>query len=90
MRRSSTTRSTHKSVQEARARLPELLDAAERGEATIIARRGKPVAAIVPLDVLRERVKQPSLLSLYGSGRGLWGDDPAKSIAAARAEADRF
>ena len=84
------TRSPHKSVQEAWARLPELLDAAERGEATIIARRGKPVAAIVPLDVLRGQVKQPSLLSLYGSGRGLWGNDPAKSIAEARDAADRW
>ena len=33
---------------EAKARLPSLLDAVERGETVIITRHGKPIARIVP------------------------------------------
>lgn len=33
---------------EAKARLPSLLDAVERGETIIITRHGKPIARIVP------------------------------------------
>jgi prevent-host-death family protein len=38
-----------KGAEEARNRLPELLDAAEHGETTIITRHGRPVAALVPI-----------------------------------------
>ena len=37
-------------LKEARRRLSQLVDAAERGEATIITRRGKEVARLVPID----------------------------------------
>lgn len=36
-------------VFEARNRFSELIDAAERGEETMVLRRGKPVARIVPV-----------------------------------------
>ncbi len=35
---------------EARAHLPDLLKAVERGETIVITRRGAPIARIVPLD----------------------------------------
>ncbi|AZK93592.1 MULTISPECIES: type II toxin-antitoxin system Phd/YefM family antitoxin [Streptomyces] len=40
----------HLSMRETRARLPEILNRAESGEATVITRNGRPVAAVVPLD----------------------------------------
>ena len=39
-----------KGAEEARNRLPDLLEAAEKGRSTIITRHGRPVAALVPLD----------------------------------------
>ena len=39
---------------EAKARLPSLLDAVERGETVIITRHGKPIARIVPEIDLRQ------------------------------------
>ena len=69
-----------KRAEEARAHLPELLDAAERGEMTIITRHGKDVAAIVPIETYQKSAKQASLLPLAGTMRGYWGDDPAATI----------
>lgn len=43
---------SRKGAEEARAELPSLLDAAERGETTLITRRGRAVAALVPSDRL--------------------------------------
>jgi prevent-host-death family protein len=40
----------HKGAEEARNQLPELLDAAAEGRSTIITRRGRPIAALVPLE----------------------------------------
>jgi prevent-host-death family protein len=59
--------------EEARKRLPALLDRANRGQPTLITKRGVPYAAIMPVDAL---VRQPagiSILNLRGSGKGLWG-----------------
>jgi len=41
-------------LREAKARLSALVDAAERGEATIITRHGKPAARIVPIEQTEE------------------------------------
>ena len=41
---------THVNVQEAKTRLSQLLQAAERGEEVVIARDGKPVVRLVPVD----------------------------------------
>ncbi|WP_170153362.1 type II toxin-antitoxin system prevent-host-death family antitoxin [Roseiarcus fermentans] len=38
-----------KSAEEARNTLPQLLDVAERGSATLITKRGRPVAALAPI-----------------------------------------
>jgi prevent-host-death family protein len=73
-------------AEEARQTLPALLDRAAEGETTIISRRGRPCAAVVPLSAVPPAARAPSLNDLRGTGRGLWGDDPAATIAAGRAE----
>ena len=78
-----------KGAEEARKQLPDLLDAAENGESTIITRHGRPVAAIVPVDAQGIVSRQESLLSVAGTGRGLWGDDSTSEIHRLREEWDR-
>jgi len=74
-----------KGVEEARRAFPALLDAAAQGGTTIITRRGVAVAAIVPASAATQ-VRPISLMSLAGSGKGLWGPDSAKTIARMRDE----
>ena len=75
-----------KGVEEARNQLPDLLDAAEKGRATIITRHGRPVAALVPISIYESAGRQQSLLPLKGSGRGLWGKDSTRTIRRLRDE----
>lgn len=84
MKRSSTTQP--KGAEEARNRLPELLDAAEEGQSTVITRHGRAVAALVPINAYETRDRQQSLLTLVGTGRGLWGRDSSAIIEALRDE----
>ena len=42
---------------DAKNKLSELVDRAERGEETIITRRGKPVAKLVPVQPVHDREK---------------------------------
>jgi len=58
----------------ARQRLPALLERARVGETTIIMKRGKPCAAIVPAQVAHGPRGAVSLTQLRGTGKGLWGD----------------
>jgi prevent-host-death family protein len=74
-----------KGVEEARRTLPAILDAAEQGRTTIITRHGADVAAVVPARMAASAHPIP-LLSLAGSGKGLWGTDPGKAIARLREE----
>ena len=61
-------------AEEARKRLPELIDRAERdGTVTIVTKRGVPCAAIVPLSHL-QRGRTPKLTALRGSAAGCYGD----------------
>jgi prevent-host-death family protein len=76
-------------LDEARSQFPSLVTAAAaRGASTIITRRGEPVAAVVPLAALPVRGASAAqeLLSLVGSGRGLWGASPGQVIDRLRAE----
>src|SRR5689334_11315409 len=41
------------SIREARARLADVVDQADRDQPTVITRRGRPVAAVVPVQILR-------------------------------------
>ncbi len=79
----------YKGAEEARNQLPHLLDAAEQGRSTIIARRGRPVAAIVPIEAYDAAAGQASLTPLAGSGRGLWGSDSSRTIEELRDEWSR-
>jgi prevent-host-death family protein len=83
------TKIVHKGSEEARNELPALIDEAQRGRATIITRRGRPVAALVPLAEYRPSGRQQSLLSLEGSGRGLWGRNSGSTIKKLRDEWSR-
>ena len=60
-------------VEETRTRLPEILRAANNeGAITIVTKRGKPYAAVVPVSqALR---KAPNLSDLRGSAKGCFGD----------------
>jgi prevent-host-death family protein len=75
-----------KGAEEARNQLPDLLDAAEEGQSTIITRHGRPVAALVPVEALTGTASQQSLLTLEGSGRGLWGRNSSRTIDRLRDE----
>src|SRR5581483_12353529 len=86
-RRMSKTR--RKGAEQARNQLPQLLEAAERGQPTIITKRGRPVAALMPIDSLGARARQQPLTPLAGSGRGLWGKSSARTIAKLRDEWSR-
>jgi prevent-host-death family protein len=83
----NTTR--RKGAEEARNQLPELLEAAENGQATIITKRGRPVAALIPVESLKSASRQQSLLPLEGSGRGLWGKSSKRTLGKLRDEWSR-
>ena len=59
---------------EAKAHLPSLLDAVERGETVIITRHGKPIARIVPEADRRRRIR-----SCDCGDRGIPQDDATHS-----------
>ncbi len=75
-------------AEQARRRLPELLDKAHRGETTIITKHGKPYAALVPLNALPARGPQVNIASFRGSGKHCWRDDPRQDIVALTDEWD--
>ena len=70
----------------ARARLPELLDRAHEGETSIIKKRGVAYAALVPLDQRINKNTGAGLLSLLGTGSGLWGSNVTQTIREYRDE----
>jgi prevent-host-death family protein len=51
-------------IADAKARLPELVERAARGEEIVIARNGEPRARLVPLPAVRKRIP--------GKGAGQW------------------
>jgi antitoxin (DNA-binding transcriptional repressor) of toxin-antitoxin stability system len=77
-----------KGVEEARRSLPAILEAAARGKTTIITRHGNAIAAVVPVSVAKAAAPA-SLLSLAGSGKGLWGRDSTKDLDRLRGEWSR-
>lgn len=72
----------------ARRRLPELLDRAHGGEVSLIKKRGVPYAALVPVEQHKRAGSGVNLLTLKGSGKGLWGEGVAAAIEEARSEWD--
>ena len=78
-----------KGAEEARNQLPNLLESAEAGRSTIITRRGRPVAALVPVEDYLNAIPQAPLTPLAGSGAGLWGGDNAGTLRGLRDEWSR-
>ena len=78
-----------KDAEEARNQLPDLLDSAEQGRSTIITRHGRPVAALVPIGAHGAAARQQPLMSVAGSGRGLWGRNSARTLRKLRDERSR-
>jgi prevent-host-death family protein len=77
-----------KGAEEARAQLPALLAAAERGRTTIVTRRGRSIAAVVPVGAVAGR-RQVPLTTLAGSGKGLWGSASTLALRRLRDEWSR-
>ena len=76
---------------EAKARLAELLRAAERGETVAITRRGRPVAHLIPaLD--QERARRKETVARFRARRRRWRriDMSTAEILAARHESHRW
>lgn len=73
-------------AEHARQNLPELLDRARDGEVTIITKRGRPYAALVPVDRISPERPAASFAALAGSGSGLWSDDPTEYVRRIREE----
>ena len=78
-----------KGAEEARNQLPDLLDAAEKGQPTLITKRGRPVAALMPVEAYDAALRQEPLLPVAGSGRGLWGKSSGRTIRKLRDEWSR-
>ncbi|MCW5747595.1 MAG: type II toxin-antitoxin system prevent-host-death family antitoxin [Alphaproteobacteria bacterium] len=76
-------------AEEARNQLPDLLEAAEKGQSTIITRHGRPVAALMPIEAYGAASQQQPLIPLAGSGRGLWGKDSVRTLRRLRDEWSR-
>ena len=72
-------------AEEARALLPELLERAHHGRSTVITRRGKPYAAVVPVEQVRSGARL-SILALSSTGKGLWGRSAAATVRRLRDE----
>ena len=77
-------------IEQGRNTLPQLALRAFGGEPSVLTKHGKPYAAIVPLEILevvkRAQAGNSSFLSLRGTGKGLWGTEPARMIAQMRDE----
>ena len=82
------SKNVSKGAEEARQQLPAILAAAIAGRTTIITRHGRAVAAVVPAAHARQS-RPVSLLSLVGTGRGMWGKDSRKSVDKLRDEWNR-
>ncbi len=73
---------------EVKARLPEFLDAVERGETIVVTRHGKPVAHLVPAPAAdRDRVRKA--LGEIAALRRTTGKVTLKELLASRHEGHR-
>lgn len=77
-----------KGTDQARQHLSAILADAAAGRSTIITRRGREIAAVVPIAAARLSRPVP-LVGLAGTGRGLWGKHSAQTIARLRDEWSR-
>jgi prevent-host-death family protein len=80
--------STHIGLEQARSELPRLVTEAQAGSSSVITRHGKPCAALVPLERLKAHTRRGGLLSLRGTGAGLWRPNVAAAVTKLRNEWD--
>jgi prevent-host-death family protein len=80
--------SNHVGLEQARSELPRLVTEAQAGSSAVITRHGKPCAALVPLERLQNHTRRGGLLSLRGTGAGLWGPNVAATVSKLRNEWD--
>ncbi len=73
-------------IEQARMQLPAITAKAHAGVSSIITKHGKPYAAVVPIGDMHQGNRQSGILALRGTGKGLWGKHPGKTIAALRGE----
>ena len=77
-------------LEQARAQLPLIAAEAQAGYSSEITRHGKPVAVVVPVkhwqDQLARGVKFDGILTLRGTGAGLWPRGAASAVAQLRKE----
>jgi prevent-host-death family protein len=72
--------------EEARKKLPNLLERAHRGLSTLITKCGIPYAAIVPVSEALKKNAGLGLQQLRGSGKGLWSADAGAWVHKIRGE----
>jgi prevent-host-death family protein len=73
-----------------KARLPEYLDAVERGETIVVTRHGKPVAHLIPAPAAQdERVRQ-AVDEIFAFRKKRKKGMSVKEILAARHEGHRY
>ena len=70
----------------ARKKFPTLIEQAHHGKATIVTKRGRPYAAIVPIADMMSGRGRLNIQSLRGSGSGLWGRNARAAIEKMRRE----
>ncbi len=75
-------------IEQARIQLPAITAKAHAGVSSVITKHGKPYAAVVPIQYLHQHKRNSGILALRGTGKGLWGQSPSKTIAALRGEWD--
>lgn len=73
-------------AEEARIKLPELLDRASQGHTSVITKHGKPYAAVVPATLMLADKPRLPFLALKGTGKGLWGRSSKKAVDRMRDE----
>jgi prevent-host-death family protein len=76
----------HQGIEAARKNLRALLERANRGQTVVITKRGRPFAAIVPVDRAMAKNSGISLSRLRGTGKGMWGRNAAAWAERLRSE----
>lgn len=77
-------------LEQARAQLPHIAAEARAGRISVITRHGEPVAAVVPISLLRAqqagRIRKGGILALRGTGRDMWPEGAGRTVADMRDE----
>ncbi|MDZ7813362.1 MAG: type II toxin-antitoxin system prevent-host-death family antitoxin [Ideonella sp.] len=77
-------------LEQARAQLPRIASEAVAGYTSVITRHGKPVAVVLPVAVweAQQQAHRPPVrvLSLRGTGRGLWPQGGGQEVSKLREE----